>query len=259
MSKLRLLSLFAGIGGFELGLERTGGFVTVAQCEINPFCRKVLNKHWPKVKRYEDIRELNAATLSRDGIEVDAICGGFPCQDISTAGKGAGLNGARSGLWAEFNRLICELEPRVVFLENVSALLSNGMGRILGDLADCGYDAEWQSIPAWAFGLPHNRSRTWIVAYPQSQRRKGFLPAVVRQRSEAGHWEAQKTIALAASRSLEERARGNCHGESPFLDGDDGVSEIVDGLAAGGNAVAPIIPEFLGNAYLESISWRDAA
>src|SRR5688572_15082044 len=88
--KLKLLDLFSGIGGFSLGLERTGGFETVAFCEIDPFCRRVLAKHWPHVRQYEDVRELTARQLEADGIAVDVICGGFPCQDISYAGKGAG-------------------------------------------------------------------------------------------------------------------------------------------------------------------------
>lgn len=258
MDKLKLLDLFSGIGGFSLGLERTGGFETVAFCEIEPFPRKILNKHWPEVPCYEDVRELTGSKLAADGIAIDAISAGFPCQDISTAGKQAGLDGERSGLWSEVARLIRELQPRIVFLENVSALLSNGLGRVLGELAECGYDAEWQSIPAWAVGKPHNRSRVWIMAYPESQRRAGVLPHLIRQHSEAGHWRNQKAAALAASRDLNERAKGHVCGQSPFLDGAYGLSEIVGGLAAGGNAVVPAIPELLGNAYLESIGWGRA-
>lgn len=163
--QLQLLSLFSGIGGFELGLERSGGFKTVAQCEIDPYCQKVLAKHWPDVKRYDDIRDLTADTLRRDGLAIDAICGGFPCQDISVAGKGAGIDGERSGLWSEFARLIGELRPRVVFVENVAALLHRGLERVLGDLAALGYDAEWHCIPASAIGAPHRRDRLWIVGY----------------------------------------------------------------------------------------------
>jgi DNA (cytosine-5)-methyltransferase 1 len=106
---LRVLDLFSGIGGFSLGLERTGGFETVAFCEIDPFCRRVLAKHWPDVPIYEDVRTLTADALSRDGIAADVICGGFPCQDISWAGRQAGLDGERSGLWSEIARLAGEL------------------------------------------------------------------------------------------------------------------------------------------------------
>ena len=171
MSKLRLLDLFSGIGGFSLGLERTGGFETVAFCEIEEFPRRVLAKHWPKVPCYHDIRDLTADALASDGIGVDAICGGFPCQDISTAGKGAGIEGERSGLWSEYARLIGELRPRVVFVENVAALLGRGLDRVLGDLAALGYDAEWHCIPASAVGAPHRRDRFWIVAYSVRSKR----------------------------------------------------------------------------------------
>ena len=162
----KLLDLFSGIGGFSLGLERTGGFETVAFCEIEPFPRAVLKEHWPDVPCYEDVRSLTAERLGSDGISVDVICGGFPCQDLSYAGKGAGLEGARSGLWSEIARLVGELRPKYLIVENVSALLSRGLGRVLGDLAEIGYDAEWHCIPASAVGAPHRRDRIWIVAYP---------------------------------------------------------------------------------------------
>ena len=163
---LKLLDLFSGIGGFSLGLERTGGFETVAFCEIDKFCQKVLRKHWPHVRQYTDVTKLTAAQLTADGIAVDAICGGFPCQDISLAGGGAGMGeGTRSGLWSEYARLIGELRPRYVIVENVSALLGRGLDRVLGDLAQIGYDAEWHCIPASAVGAPHRRDRVWIVAH----------------------------------------------------------------------------------------------
>ena len=150
-AKLKVLDLFSGIGGFSLGLERTGGFETVAFCEIEPFPRRVLAKHWPGVPIYEDVRTLNADTLARDGIAVDVITGGFPCQDISVAGKQAGIaDETRSGLWAEIVRLVGELRPRYLVVENVANLLSGPperrggwFGRVLGDLARLGYDAEW--------------------------------------------------------------------------------------------------------------------
>jgi DNA (cytosine-5)-methyltransferase 1 len=174
--KLRVLDLFSGIGGFSLGLERTGGFETVAFCEIEPFPRKVLAKHWPEVPQYEDVTKLTGDILRRDGISVDVITGGFPCQDISVAGKQAGIGeGTRSGLWSEIVRLIGELAPSFVIVENVAALLSGPseqrggwFGSILGDLAECGYDAEWENIPAAAVGAPHRRERVWIVAYPNN-------------------------------------------------------------------------------------------
>jgi DNA (cytosine-5)-methyltransferase 1 len=164
---LKVLDLFSGIGGFSLGLERTGGFKTVAFCEIEPYPRKVLAKHWPEVPCYHDIRELTAERLAADGIGVDVICGGFPCQDISVAGNGAGLAGERSGLWSEFARLIGEIRPRYAIVENVAALLFRGLADVLGDLAALRYDAEWHCIPASAVGAPHRRDRIWIVAHPR--------------------------------------------------------------------------------------------
>ncbi|WP_449411062.1 DNA cytosine methyltransferase [Methylobacterium komagatae] len=165
----KVLDLFSGIGGFSLGLERTGGFETVAFCEIEPFCRRVLAKHWPEVPCYDDVRTLTADRLRADGIAVDVICGGFPCQDISVAGKQVGITGERSGLWSEIARLAGELRPRFLIVENVAALLSNGLDRVLGDLAALRFDAEWHCIPAAALGAPHVRDRWWLVAYPNSE------------------------------------------------------------------------------------------
>ena len=156
-------SLFSGIGGFDLGLERAG-FTTAWFCEQDEFCQHVLAQHWPGVPCYPDITQLRGCDVE----PVDVLCGGFPCQDLSVAGKGAGLDGARSGLWSEYARLIGELRPRYVLVENVSALLARGMGRVLGDLAALGYDAEWDCIPASAVGAPHRRDRVWIVAYPNA-------------------------------------------------------------------------------------------
>jgi len=161
---LKVLDLFSGIGGFSLGLERAG-MKTVAFCEIEEFPRKVLRKHWPEVPIYEDVRTLTAARLAADGIGVDVICGGFPCQDISNAGKRAGIEGERSGLWSEYARLIGEIRPQFVIVENVAALLGRGLSRVLGDLAEVGYDAEWHCIPASYVGAPHRRDRLWIVAH----------------------------------------------------------------------------------------------
>jgi DNA (cytosine-5)-methyltransferase 1 len=142
----------------------------VAFCEIEEFPRRVLASHWPGVPIYHDVRELSRAKLAADGLaDVDVICGGFPCQDVSFAGRRAGLEGARSGLWGEYARLIGELRPRFVIVENVPGLLSLGMGTVCGDLAALGYDAVWDCIPAAAVGAPHRRDRVWIVAHAQGQ------------------------------------------------------------------------------------------
>ncbi len=194
MSKLRVLDLFSGIGGFSLGLERTGGFQTVAFCEIEDYPRKVLAKHWPEVPIYDDVRTLTAERLARDGIAVDVITGGFPCQDISVAGKQAGIGeGTRSGLWSEIARLVGELRPCYAIMENVTALLSGDrgrwFGRVRGDLAEVGYDCEWHCIPASELGAHHHRDRVWIVAYPNGKRcqKCGALP--IATESHQSRWE----------------------------------------------------------------------
>lgn len=162
-------SLFSGIGGIDLGLERAG-MQCAWQVEIDDYAQKVLAKHWPNTPRFRDVRAIgrhvgDIHTCYIPVWYVDVLAGGFPCQDISDAGKQAGIDGERSGLWAEFYRLIRELRPRFVIVENVAALLHRGMGRVLGDLAACGYDADWQIISAESVGAPHLRERVFIVAY----------------------------------------------------------------------------------------------
>lgn len=251
MGKLRVLDLFSGIGGFSLGLERTGGFETVAFCEIEPFPRRVLAKHWPEVPIYNDVTKLTGDILARDGIAVDVITGGFPCQDISTAGKQAGMpDGTRSGLWSEIVRLIGELSPRYVIVENVANLLSGPsdkrggwFGRILGDLAECGYDAEWENIPASALGAPHRRERVWIVAYPAKIGITGELLSKNCSKS-YGEWEAGASM-------LPPYSFGMVEGDGSYnLRDGDGFPEFLGQLNGYGNAVVPQIPELIGRAIL---------
>jgi len=153
-------SLFAGIGGFDLGFERAG-MSCKWQVEIDDYANRVLEKHWPDVHRERDIRECGRHNLG----PVSIIVGGFPCQDISYAGRGAGLDGERSGLFFEAIRLVRELQPRCVVLENVAALLTRGLDRVLGTLAEIGFDAEWHCVPAAAVGAPHIRDRVFVIAY----------------------------------------------------------------------------------------------
>ena len=264
MSKLKVLDLFSGIGGFSLGLERTGGFETVAFCEIDPFCRRVLKKHWPEVPQYDDVRILTADRLAADGISVDVICGGFPCQDISSAGYKVGIGGARSGLWGEYARLIREVRPAFVVVENVAAMLSRGLDRVLGDLASLRYDAEWDGIPASAVGADHDRDRLWLIAYPHGYGQSACpqhdeacrLPA----NDDASHPERRVIplgVHLARARREQQSLSWNrvWAGEnSPMGMGmDDGVSQRLDRLRALGNAVVPQIPELIGNAILASL------
>ena len=133
MEKMKVLDLFSGIGGFSLGLERAG-METISFCEIDKKAQLVLKKHWPNVPIFEDV-----STLKGDEIgPVDVICGGFPCQDISTAGKGEGLSGSRSGLWYEFHRLINEIRPKYAIIENVSALRPRGLEQVIKTLFEIG-------------------------------------------------------------------------------------------------------------------------
>lgn len=259
--KLKVLDCFAGIGGFSLGLERAkyeggeyDGFETVAFCEIEEYPRRVLAKHWPDVPCYRDVRELTGEQLASDGIAVDVITGGFPCQDISVAGKRAGIqDGTRSGLWSEIVRLIGELGPRYVIVENAANLLSGPtekrggwFGRVLGDLAECGYDAEWENIPASALGAPHRRERVWIVAYPNEIR---GVSAQIRHLDWQIFYQAEwPEIADAVGRcdrwSPEPHVSRVAHG----------LPNIVDRRGSLGNAVVPQIPELIGNAILATVN-----
>jgi len=236
-------SLFAGIGGFDLGFERAG-FQVKWQVEIDPFCLAVLEKHWPDVRRYEDIRTVGAPNLER----VDVIVGGFPCQDVSSAGHRAGIDaGARSGLWREMARVVDELRPGYVVVENVSALLYNGLGRVLGDLAEVGYDAEWECLPASSFGAPHRRDRVWIVAYPSEMLRDRVLFPGTLDAEGAAAWY-QRIWAIIRAR----RARHAPPADFCKLRAADGLSGRLDELAAYGNAVVPQITEWLARRILDA-------
>jgi DNA (cytosine-5)-methyltransferase 1 len=171
MGKVFFLDLFSGIGGFALGASWAGlCFDRHYFSEVDPYAIRVYSARFPDALPLGDIRAIRGADLPRgDWI----IAGGFPCQDISVAGKGAGLAGARSGLWYEYARIIGELRPRYAIMENVGALAFRGLDSVLGSLAALGYDAEWQDIRASDVGAPHRRERLWIMAYPNQERRDG--------------------------------------------------------------------------------------
>jgi DNA (cytosine-5)-methyltransferase 1 len=272
--KLKVLDLFSGIGGFSLGLERTGGFETVAFCEIEPFPRRVLAKHWPKVPCYDDVRTLTADTLARDGIAVDVICGGFPCQDLSRAGSRAGIQGSRSGLWKQFSRLIGEIRPKFVIVENVPDLLSLGLGTILGDLASLRYDAIWECIPASAVGAAHLRDRFWLIAHPQHPdaydagphpeeiNLSGKVEFLHEQKRFVGPLGAHVSDAYGQGELQSKGSQRNEWGwpsHSHRWDAEPDVGRVaygipngVDRIAALGNAVVPKIPELIGRAILQA-------
>lgn len=254
---MRVGSLFSGIGGLDLGLERAGMQV-VWQVENNPFCQKVLKKHWPEVFCYGDIKEIDFTTLP----PVDLICGGFPCQPVSCAGKRQGDQDKR-WLWPEFYRAICEASPRWVLVENVPGLLSASDGRLFGgilrDLARRGYDAEWDLFPAAAFGAFHERFRLFLVAYPNTKRLEKCRNIFARRIKKNGASQKDESTIrppyLAFSKYLFSSRNWPC--ESVFLRKRHGLSGRVDRLKALGNAVVPQVAEWIGRRIMEAANLDD--
>lgn len=272
-------SLFAGIGGIDLGLERAG-WTCCWQVEQDPYCRAVLAKHWPGVQRRRDVRKAGAKHLP----PVDLIAGGFPCQDISTAGRGIGIEGARSGLWTEFARIVSELRPSYVLVENVPRLRSGGrgawMGKVVGDLAALGYDCLWDSVSASHLGAPHRRERLFIVAYATSNGRDSRRASNAAQepRGRELNRSSSGTNATADSQrdgrkrqGLSSESRENFLGfawrslsrsrtamaeppewrpEPPVGRVADGVSARMDRLKGLGNACVPQVVTLIAQEYL---------
>ena len=238
-TELTFGSLFAGIGGFDLGFERAG-MTCKWQVEIDDYANRVLAKHWPNVHRERDIR-----TAGRHNLEkVDVICGGFPCQDISYAGLGAGLDGERSGLFFEAIRVVRELRPRIVVLENVAALLTRGLDRVLGTLAEIGYDAEWHCIPAASVGAPHIRDRVFVIG------------AIGPNADSGGQFHGKVEIKPAVCRINAQRKPEPViwwRTEPDMGRVADGVPRRVDRLRGLGNAVVPQVAEWIGRRIVESI------
>lgn len=259
-------SLFAGVGGFDLGFERAG-LICKWQVEIDDYANRVLAKHWPHVRRWPDVRTWPQA----DTPAVEVIAAGFPCQDISYAGKGAGLEGERSGLFFEVIRVVRELRPRCVVLENVAALLNRGLDRVLGELAEIGFDAEWHCIPAAAVGAPHIRDRIFVLAYarhgtladgtwgprseqqPKTPKRKQLgRDGEARQLADAksaDDWCRQRWPIAGQGTELGE---GGFGGRGPWATEPavgrvaDGVPNRVDRLRCLGNAIVPQVGELVG-------------
>ncbi|KKN32413.1 hypothetical protein LCGC14_0814010 [marine sediment metagenome] len=257
MDELTGGSLFSGIGGLDLGLERAG-IKIVWQCEISDFCRRVLKKNWPDVPCYEDIKEID-----RDTPKIDILFGGFPCQPVSTAGRRKAEEDSR-WLWPEFARVIGLLRPRYVLVENVPGLLTKGMGFVLSDLSSFGYDAEWHCIPAVAFGAPHRRERVILVAYndrasrPQQERKCQVMGAseefagdgkdgvMANPNSERlqGYRQEYQLREVVKETAI---SRGGWWAVEPNVDRvADGVPSRVDRLRGLGNAVTPQQAEFVG-------------
>ena len=240
---MRIGSLFSGIGGLELGLEMSGLGHTIWQVEQSKFCRSVLAKHWPDAERYTDVKEVGAHNLSR----VDVICGGFPCQDISSAGKGAGLSGARSGLWFEYARIIDELRPEWVVVENVASGARRWVDQVSAHLGQLGYETLPIPITAEAVGAPHERARIFIIGRRVDADSDSY-------REPASTVDAQAPWAQEATGYGGWQWRAPC---SPICRSDDAVPRRVDRLRALGNAVVPQCAEVVG-CVIEELSkiWR---
>ena len=236
----RVLDLFSGIGGFSLGLERAG-METVAFCEIEPYPRKVLAKHWPGVPIYDDVRTLTKERLDADGIgPIDVISAGYPCQPFSTAGERRGAEDDRH-LWPEVNRLISEYRPSWFIGENVSGHISMGLDQVLSDLEGQGYT--WGSfiIPACAVGADHRRDRVWIIAYPNGKHGAECTQEQIFRQSD---------LQVKLGGGFKDKGKRPSTAEAFFCGESDGVPGRVDRLKGLGNAVVPQIPEIIGKAIM---------
>tara|TARA_R100000734_G_scaffold3130_1_gene2932 strand:- start:8511 stop:9329 length:819 start_codon:yes stop_codon:yes gene_type:complete len=260
---IKMGSLFSGIGGLDLGLERSiPGLQTVWQVEKEPFCRSVLERHWPNAKRYNDVRTVGAHNLE----PVQVLCAGFPCQSISIAGKMEGLsNEEKSGLWWQVHRLISELrpQPQIIVLENVANILRVGGPDVVGSLARIGYDCEWTVISAAQTGAPHLRRRWFAVAFPTTI---GFY---LRNELAFADSNVSRHKKQHESQLLETTGRPGCgngetgrvdHGDNywrtpyptRFCRVDDGIPKRLDRLKALGNAVVPQCAEWVGQQIVKS-------
>lgn len=250
MKKITVGSCFSGIGGLELGLEWTGGFETKWQIEIDPYATRVLEKHWSHAKRETDIRTVNKLE------SVDLICGGFPCQDVSRAGKRAGITGDRSSLYRELLRTVRMVRPKFTLMENVGALLDDGMGVVLGDMAETGEDVEWDCISACEFGAPHTRERVFILAYPSGKpvsfrifdwdganARGGWYSKEVRSED----WAIMETR-TEAHRRIRENSQWVSEPKIPRMA--HGIPEVLDQVRCLGNAVVPQVAQKIGEMIL---------
>ena len=248
--KLKILDLFSGIGGFSLGLEATGHFETAAFCEIDPYCKQVLKKHWPDVPIFDDIRQLKGTDIGT----IDIITGGYPCQPFSVAGKQKAEQDPRH-LWPEYFRLIQELRPTWVIGENVSGHIKLGLDSVLEDLASEGYSTRTFSISAASIGANHKRERIWIIAntnsirwneikdengntFKSSSQETKFTTRQLKRKSSEGRqegmgrkwWESEPRVGRVAH----------------------GIPKRVDRLKTLGNSVVPHIPYYIGQAIVES-------
>jgi DNA (cytosine-5)-methyltransferase 1 len=246
MKKMTVGSLFSGIGGLELGLERAGGFSVRWQVEIDEFARKILGKHWPDIPKFDDVRSFPP---SGGEMEVDLICGGFPCQDVSNAKTAQGhdpegLEGEKSGLWFEFSRIVRTLRPKWIVVENVGALNVRGLGAVLWDLSSEGYAAEWATISAGALGAPHLRRRMFIIAVqdPDGTGLEGHVGGILAQ---PGRWKRDRNAPRPDKWDPEPELARVVDGVPLGVD-DPGRKHRKNRIMKLGNAVVPAVAEFIG-------------
>ena len=274
--KLKHLDLFSGIGGFSLGLEATGGFETVAFCDYDSYCQKILRKHWPWVTIYDDIKELNHEKLNSNGhTKIDIITGGYPCQPFSVAGRQQGEKDPRH-VWPEYFRLIKDLRPTWVIGENVSGHVKLGLDTVLENLESEGYSARPFSISASSIGANHQRERIWIVANSgcswgsgsEFQRKnENEIKKENANQFERSSSSSQSNMVYSDSERLEkwESIGENFSQEYQTLIGADwgsiepdvgrvanGVPKRVDRLKSLGNSLVPHIPYYIGMSILQN-------
>ena len=280
---IRLGSAFSGIGGFELGLHwAIPDLETVWQIEKDKFCQKVLKKHWPNSQIYDDITTINTKDLE----DVDMLCAGFPCQDFSFAGKGAGIHGKKSGLFWELWRVLSEFGEQerqipIVLLENVPAITNRGMGTVLGALSEIGYNAEFFTIRASDFGAPHRRERWFCICYVgDSQSRDAHRPVTVSspknkeqprrtnlqnglstntdsKRTQVQIKREYTTIQMSGSKGKNGAIWEKGAVESAVCSMDDGISNRVARIRALGNAIVPQCTYWIGRRMIETGLLRD--
>ena len=224
---LRMIDTFSGIGGFSLAARWLGGIETVQFVERDLYCQRILRKHWPDVPIHDDICTFNPPAGS-----ADIVCGGFPCQDISTAGKRMGIQrGTRSGLFYELLRVVRKVGARYLVMENVAGIRSDGLATVLGELAGDGRACEWACVSAADLGAWHVRNRWWAVSYPDSYRMEGSTEKPI-------HW--QPSLARVQNlREFEALRDGPAAGTPKLCRGSDGIPDGMDRLKALGNAVVP--------------------
>lgn len=271
-------SLTSGIGGIEYGLEKTGGFRTIWFVENDRYASAVLRKHWPRIPNFGDITKTKWESVERP----DMLAGGFPCQDISVAGKGKGIaEGTRSGLWKEYAKAIRILRPKYALIENVPELANRGLDIVLADIASMGYDAEWNIISASGIGAPHRRERLFVIAHAKhngcngsacetkgcdgcacpSPNRISLATNFNSQRIQGSWAEAVSRIEgfswCKDIRSVEDLFSRSNIPKPLICRGDDGFSNRMDRIKCLGNAVVPQVAEAIGKMILEHEKRRE--